>query len=275
MLKIDLHTHSTFSDGTLSPDQLVRRAKKCRVSILSLTDHDTLDGLPDFVRACRRYGVRGIRGVELSAKYPSTLHILGYRMDEKAVFLEEELIRIRQHRDARNQQILARLSDLGMPVSYAELQNEAGGNVIARPHFARIMVRKGYVRDIHSAFQSYLSRGASAFVERVRLTPEECISAIRQSGGLPVLAHPGQTTKDKDKLFSLLTDLKEKGLWGLECSYPGHSSRDILHYLQMASVLSLYPTAGSDFHGNNRQGIDMGMVVRDDRLPWARLDVSL
>jgi predicted metal-dependent phosphoesterase TrpH len=275
MLKIDLHTHSTFSDGTLSPYQLVRRAKKGRVSILSLTDHDTLDGLPEFDRACRRYGIKGIRGIELSAQYPSTLHILGYRIDENALFLEKELVRILQHRDFRNQEILTRLSDLGMPVSYTELQNEAGGNVIARPHFARIMVRKGYVKDIHTAFQNYLSRGAAAYAERVRLTPDECINAIRRSGGLPVLAHPGQTTKDKDKLFSLLTDLKEKGLWGLECIYPGHSPRDILDYLKMASALSLYPTAGSDFHGTNRQGIDMGMVVRDDLLPWARLCVSL
>ncbi len=275
MMVIDLHTHSTYSDGTLSPLQLVIRAKKKKISVLSLTDHDTLDGLNDFSRACIKHGIKGIRGVELSARYPSTLHILGYRIGKDTSALEEKLAALRCHRNERNRIILEKLLQKGIKISYEELLREAGGDVIARPHFARILVRKGYSRNMHAAFMEYLARGASAYVDRVKLSPRECIDAITQSGGLPVLAHPSQTTLDEESLLSILAELKEMGLWGMECVYPGYSSQAILRYLQVASRMDLFPTAGTDFHGNNRQGTDLGMLVRDDFLPWARLNVTL
>lgn len=275
MMVIDLHTHSTYSDGTLSPLQLVIRAKKKKISVLSLTDHDTLDGLNDFSRACTKNGVKGIRGVELSASYPSTLHILGYRIGKDPSVLEEKLAALRGHRNERNRIILEKLLQKGIKISYEELLREAGGDVIARPHFARILVRKGYSRNLHEAFIEYLARGASAYVDRVKLSPRECIDAITQSGGLPVLAHPSQTTLDEESLLSILAELKEMGLWGMECVYPGYSSQAIVRYLQVASRMDLFPTAGTDFHGNNRQGTDLGMLVRDDFLPWARLNVTL
>lgn len=275
MIVIDLHIHSTFSDGTMSPSQLVNRAKKKKISVLSLTDHDTLDGLEDFSRACLKHGVKGIRGVELSARFETTLHILGYRIGNDTSVLEEKLAVLRSHRNERNKRILEKLVAQGIEINLEELLEEAGGDVIARPHFARILVRKGYSSDLPAAFRDFLARGASAYVDRVRLSPEECIDAIIQSGGLPVLAHPAQTTRDEDQILDILSELKDMGLWGLECVYPGHSSQDIVTYLKLAAKLNLFATAGSDFHGNNRKGNDMGIRVRDDFLPWARLNVSL
>lgn len=274
MLKIDLHVHSVYSDGTFTPERIVAMARRRKITVLGLTDHDTLDGQDEFVRACRKMGVHWIKGVELSAQYSSTLHILGYRIDVPEI-MEKKLVELRSFREERNRAILRKLVSLGIDIGYDELVREAGGNVIARPHFARIMVRKGYADSIGSAFRKYLARGAAAYVDRVRLTPEECMDIIIRSGGLPVLAHPIQTTRDMDELFTILSKLKGYGLWGLECIYPGHSPTNTMCYLRMASQLGLFPTAGSDFHGNNRPSINLGMTVRDDFLPWARMNISL
>lgn len=263
MVLVDLHTHSSFSDGTLSPSALVHLACEKRLEVLSLTDHDTTEGLPEFMEACSRGGLIGIPGVELSAEAPYTLHILGYNFVPGSGYLEEKLSFIRKKRTERNARMCQELTALGIPVSLEEVRKESGGSVIARPHFARVLVRKGLVPDIRTAFRDYLGDGAPGVVPKVRLSPRQCIEAIRSAGGVAVLAHPIQTGLDEEALEALLCQLREWGLWGLECISSHHDSGTIFRCLKMASRLDLHPTAGSDFHGGNRPEVDLGVPVSD------------
>src|SRR6056297_94989 len=275
MIKIDLHIHSRCSDGTYSPPDLVKEAKKRGISVLSLTDHDTVEGTSAFFAACRKYNIKCISGVELSAQYPGTLHILGYRIDHKHEGFNRALEEIRKHRNSRNLKIHKKLNEAGIKIDLDEIRAEAGGSVLARPHFARTIVRNGYAKDIPSAFSKYLSRGALAYEPGLRLEPQKCISLILEAGGLPVLAHPSQTTRDENVLDKLLLEMRSMGLWGMECIYPSHTPEEMFRCMKLASKHSLCFTAGSDFHGENRQSKGMGIAVREDFLPWARLGISL
>ncbi len=275
MILIDLHTHSTCSDGTLKPEALVRAAKARKVSVLSLTDHDTTEGVPEFLSACRHTGVRGLSGIELSADAPYTLHILGYNIVPGNGPLEKRLEMLREHRKDRNVAICQRLRELGLDVALEEVEAEAKGDVIARPHIARVLIRKGYVQDMAGAFRNYLADGAAAYIPRTRLSSGECIALIRQSRGVAVLAHPGQMGLEEPDLKKVLGELKEMGLWGLECLSSHHRYEEIYRYLKLASAIGLYTTAGTDFHGWNRPGVQMGIPVSEDFLPWARLQVPL
>ena len=263
MKLVDLHTHSTCSDGTLSPEALVRLASDVRLDVLALTDHDTTAGLSAFMDACARYGVMGIPGIELSAEAPFTLHILGYNIHPQRGTLAEDLEFVRKRRIERNSLMCRRLNDLGIPLALDDVRKEAGGEVLGRPHFARVLVRMGIVPDIRSAFREYLGDGAPGAVPKVRLSPERCIAAIRSAGGLAVLAHPAQTFLNEPSLQELLIRLKGYGLWGLECVSSHHDSEAIFRFLSLASELDLHPTAGSDFHGGNRPGVDLGLPVSD------------
>lgn len=275
MVKIDLHTHSTASDGTLMPEELVRRAKNHGVAVLSLTDHDTTLGLAAFLRACKKYNVRGVTGVELSAEAPFTLHILGYRFDPSCSFLEGALQDLRAQRDVRNRRICEVLQKLGMDVSLEEVEREAGGEVVARPHIARVLIRKGYAQDMRSSFGRFLGRGAPAYVPREKFSPESCIAMIQKCNGVAVLAHPGQTGLPEDQFERLLRDLTDLGLWGLECVSPHHTAREMYDFMRLAAKYGLFVTAGSDFHGANRPGVSLGVTVEDALLPWARLGIVM
>ena len=275
MFIVDLHTHSTFSDGTFTPEALVRRASKRHVSVMSLTDHDTTAGLSRFLAACGKGGIQGITGVELSAEAPYTLHIMGYRIDSAWRRLQEKLERLRENRRKRNALMVEKLVTLGVEISLEEVEAESGGEVVARPHIARVLVKKGFVRDIASAFNKYIGRGAPAYVASSRLSPEECLEAIDEAGGVSVLGHPGLMGLDEDHLFALLERLKDHGLWGLECISGHHGSGEIYYWMKVASRFGLFPTAGSDFHGVDRPGMDLGVAVTEGLLPWARLGVNI
>lgn len=242
---------------------------------MSLTDHDTTAGLSPFMAACSRWNVQGIPGIELSAKFSSTMHILGYRINFHDQNLENVLESIRDGRAWRNEKMCRNLQKMGMDISMEEIASEAGGDVIARPHMAKVLVRKGYASDVPSAFSRYLGNSSPAYVERERLSPSDCIYLIRESGGLPVLAHPVQTTDDLGVLRLIVARLKEWGLWGMECLSARHSAEQVFHYLSIASELGLFPTAGSDYHGSVNPSVTMGIAVSEDFLPWARLGVSL
>ncbi len=271
-MRIDLHLHSTFSDGKLAPKELPVRARREGVSVIALTDHDTAAGLEEFAAACRKRNVRGIPGIELSAEYGSTLHILGYRIDTGKDGIEKNLEKIQLGRSVRNAEICTRLRKLGADISLEEVERQAGGGIVGRPHFAEVLVKKGYAPDTGAAFLKYLERGAPAYVERYRPSPSECMDIIRRSGGLAVLAHPEQTTSDAGELKLLLGELKEEGLWGMECKTSKQTAGQQFQYLSLAEEFSLFPTAGSDFHGSDHP---MGISVPDDFLPWARLGVIL
>ena len=275
VIRVDLHTHSTDSDGTLSPEELVRHARRRGVAVLSLTDHDTTAGLESFLLACRQNGVRGIAGVELSAEASYTLHLLGYHFTSGDPHMEAVLSGVRDHRDRRNGLICEKLQQLGVSVSLEDAQRETGGGVLARPHIARVLIRKGYARDMRDAFARYLGRGALAYVHRERLSPQECLELIAAAGGVAVLAHPSQTGLAPDDLEALLRRLRDSGLWGLECYTSSSRPDELFAHLRLAGKLGLHVTAGSDFHGGNRPGVDMGHVVEESLLPWARLGVTL
>jgi predicted metal-dependent phosphoesterase TrpH len=271
LLKIDLHLHSTFSDGTFSPEELVRALKAEKVSVAALTDHDTVDGTGAFLAQCRQASIKGVAGVELSAKYERTLHILGYRFDAENGALRSALEKNKKAREERNVLICEKLKELGFDITLEEVRAYAGSDVIGRPHMARVLQNKGYVPNVKAAFEKYLKRGAPAYVPRVLLSAEESVRRIREAGGLPVMAHPLQTTPDRDDLPAVLRPLKEAGLWGLECWFAGGGVCDVYRCLSIADEFGLCPTAGSDFHGGGHRGARVGVIVDDGLLPWARL----
>jgi predicted metal-dependent phosphoesterase TrpH len=271
LLRIDLHLHSVFSDGILSPEELVRALKAGKVSVAALTDHDTVDGTGDFLAQCRCASIRGVAGVEVSAQHARTLHILGYRFDPENEALRGALEKNRKARCERNVLICEKLRALSLDITLEEVRACAGSDVVGRPHMARVLRNKGCVPSIGAAFERYLKQGAPAYVPCVFLSAEESIRRIRGAGGLPVMAHPQQTTPDLDDLPAVLRPLKEAGLWGLECWFAGSGVRDVYRCLSIADAFELYPTAGSDFHGEGHCGPKVGVVVNDGLLPWARL----
>ena len=275
MILIDMHVHSNYSDGTSSVESIARAAKKRHLAFVSLTDHDTTEGLAPFISACREYGTECLTGIELSADSEHTVHILGFRIDRTNEALQKKLAEIRENRDARNHRICRKLQDLGFDIQIEDVTLLSKGQVIARPHIARLMMQKGYVSSIGEAFTKYIGHGGKAHVPRMRISPEECISLITGAGGVAVLAHPAQAYMDDDEMHSLLSHLKGCGLWGIEALYSGHSPEQIYKYLRMADKFDLFSTAGSDFHGSDSHGVDLGVAVSEDFLPWARLGVKI
>lgn len=273
MILVDMHVHSAYSDGIRTPEELARRAKKLGLSLLSLTDHDTTDGLPAFLRACDRYGVPALAGIELAADEEFTLHILGYRIDPYNAELAVKLAELRERRRARNGIICEKLRGLGCDITIEEVEAEAKGKVIARPHIAAVMRKKGCVTTARQAFERYIGLGCPAYVARALMSAEECISAIQNAGGLAVMAHPYQCKLNCEEFNKLTARLKDAGLWGIETVYSGHSPEQIFELLGVARKYSLYTTAGSDFHGIGLGAGELGMSVSEDFLPWARLGV--
>jgi len=266
--RVDLHLHSTASDGTISPEELAVKAAASRLDLVALTDHDTTAGLAAFLETCRKRSVPALTGVELSAEAPYTLHILGYGIDIHCLALEKHLTRLRDCRRERNEAIRLRLANLGYPLMTEEIEREAAGEVIARPHIARALVRRGYVSDLTTAFRRFLGREGAAYVPRRRLGVESCIQTIVDAGGVAVMAHPGQTRLDDDDLAALLARLKDVGLWGLECYSSHHSAEERFRFLRLAGRLGLAPTAGSDFHGANGLVADLGVDIDETCFPF-------
>lgn len=275
MIRIDMHFHSDRSDGSETPQKLARLGKIRGLSLMSLTDHDTIEGVPDFLSACRHLGIRGLSGVEISADFPHTMHILGYAFDPCDCCFRSALMELQKRRDRRNAQVLARFNEIGIPMTISEVQREAGPGVIGRPHFAKVLIRRGIVHDMSTAFQIYLGKGGKAYVKKECLSPAEAIALIRSAGGVSVLAHPIQTTTDLVELYSILRELKSLGLWGLECYSGHHNSEQAGEYRNLALASGLECTAGSDYHGQGRPGYHMGISVPETLLPWARLGLRL
>ncbi len=271
---VDLHCHSSASDGTLTPSQVVEEAQRAGLSALALTDHDTVAGVGEAASAAGAFGIEFLAGIEISAEfpYPGTLHILGYGIDPQSPDLRNLTETLIAGRDNRNPRIVAKLSELGVAISMQEWEDEARGGVMGRPHLAAILHRKGYVSSIKQAFDKYLAQGAPAFVDKERLSPREAMARIRASGGLPVLAHPVQlrTTNDA-QLERVVKDLMDLGLAGIEVMHSDHDAALVEKYTALANRLGLLMTGGSDFHGSNKKDIQLGMV-RGRRVPRAFFD---
>ena len=188
---IDLHVHSTFSDGSFTPEELIGEAARIGLSAIALTDHDTTDGVPRFTAAAVSTSIRAIAGVEISADVKSgTMHMLGYMIDPDNQTLIERLKWLREGREVRNAEILEKLNKLGFGLTWEEVAAFAGEDVVGRPHFAQALLARDLVKDKNEAFDKYLGKGKPAYADRRRMTPENSIQLIREAGGVPVLAHP-------------------------------------------------------------------------------------
>jgi 3',5'-nucleoside bisphosphate phosphatase len=262
---IDLHTHSTFSDGTEPPAALARLGRRLGLTALALTDHDTMAGVPAFLDACRAEGIVGISGVEISAEVDvaehgggSTLHILGYGVDPRNPQVCELLGRVLDGRAWRNGEILARLDGLGLRLERDAVAACAGEDVVGRPHIARAMIDRGYVATAQEAFDRYLAKGAPAYVDRYRLRPDEAITMIRAAGGLPFFAHPFTWIAEERRLETELAALRERGLAGIEVWHSDHTGEQVVALLRMALRLGLMISGGSDYHGAAKPLIRLG-----------------
>jgi hypothetical protein len=267
----DLHTHSTASDGTERPAEVIRRAKRIGLRAVALTDHDTLAGVEEAAREARFLGVEFIPGCEISLDgVPGTFHMTGLGVDPADRVLNERLDFVRVGREARNAEIAGKLAALGFPVTLEEAAAEAGGDVVGRPHFARVLVRKGIARDFHDAFDRWLGKGRPAYAERDRLPLADAIDAIHGAGGAAVLAHPWTVAlPDEEALKTWLRETAAAGLDGIETRVTEHSAADERRYAELARGAGLLEGGGSDFHGANKAGTEVGVGKGGLRVPYA------
>ena len=280
---VDLHSHSTASDGTLPSAEVVRLAARCGLSGMALTDHDTIGGIAEAAAQAKEVGIDFLPGIEISAEYPhpGTMHILGYGIDPRSASLLDLTTQLLEGRDNRNPKIIARLRELGVAITMEEVELEAKaaeaeqqGNKkpIGRPHIAAILLRKGYVSSMKQAFDKYLAPGGSAYFDKERLTPARALEMIHESGGLPVLAHPVQLRTENDgQLERVIKDLKDLGLEGLEVIHSDHDAALVEKYGRLAERFNLLKTGGSDFHGTNKKDIQLG-TANGRRVPREWMD---
>ena len=275
---IDLHVHSTASDGTCTPEELAELGRP--FTVMALTDHDNTDGCARFLAACRSLGVGGVRlpGIELSvdpgAGYRQ-FHMLGLGIDLDAPCLAGFLARIRAGREERNVRMVERLTALGLPVTMDEVRRHAGGEIVARPHIARVLVEKGYAKSLNDAFARYVGKGGLAYVSRYRPSQEEAIEVIHAAHGAAVMAHPRFWTSDARLLAEGFARLKDLGLDGVEAVYQANLPLETPMHLRLARAAGLAVTAGSDFHGANKSAITLGMDVEDEESFLAPLFAAL
>jgi predicted metal-dependent phosphoesterase TrpH len=271
---IDLHTHTTASDGTLSPRQVVQLAKSKGLSAVAITDHDTLSGIDEFMDAGQKEGLEVVPGIEINADFSEgTLHILGYFVDWHTPELRDRLRAMEESRRERAVKMIERLRELGFDVSLDDVVKESDGRLIGRPHFARALARKGYVASLSEAFDKYLHRGKPAYVGREKMNPQTCISLILGAGGIPILAHPRYTERDGSRpLKATLTELIGAGLRGIEVYYPSHTEEMVKRYESLARDLSLLLTGGSDFHGDPDSDVRLGGGPGNLRIPYQLLE---
>jgi predicted metal-dependent phosphoesterase TrpH len=267
---VDLHIHSTASDGTLSPEQILKMARDLDLRAISITDHDTINGSIEAHRHLTPQDVELLSGVEISTSLQgNTLHILGYLIDLQDPALSRTLSILQNARKERNPKIIQKLQQLGIELTYEEVAEVAGGGEVGRPHIAEVLLQKKVVGSINEAFQKYLGTNGPAYVDKYRLQPAEAISSIADAGGIPVLAHPftikSNSERDLDKIVS---ELVSNGLKGIEVYYSEHTDIQTVLYERIAQKHSLLITGGTDFHGARKAGVHMGVGKGNLRIPY-------
>lgn len=269
---IDLHSHSTCSDGTLSPAEIVRQAHDRGLAAISITDHDSIDGVSEGLEEATRLGIEFVSGCELSVyEGKQQVHILGYFIDTQNVFLQKQLQELQQLRDGRNDKMLDALKNIGLPIPQQQILAIASSRLVTRAHIAKAMVRMGYCRSVREAFARYIGYGRPAFVPHESMSAQACISMLLEAGGIPVLAHPYAYELQADQIEELLKTLANYGLMGLECYYYNHSRASTKRALKWTQKYRLLATGGSDFHGDNRPGVYLGHGHGGLRVPYALL----
>lgn len=257
---IDLHMHSTASDGTLTPTELVQEAKRVGLKVMALTDHDTVDGIEEAKKKARELGIDFICGIEFSTEYNGIeIHILGYYLDEKNEKLLELLERLKRERVERTKKILKKLEKYKCYITMEDLQKEVKGDLISRSHIANAMMAKGFVYSKAEAFKIYLRTGGLASEPKKELNALEAVKFIKSIGGISSLAHPKLTGLSDGTLEKFVLLLKEEGLDALEVYYPEQSQRETDNYKKLCDKYNLLYTGGSDFHGMNRPETLLGV----------------
>jgi len=262
---VDLHTHTTASDGTYAPRELVAEAASRGVRVLAITDHDSTEGLAEaFEEAGRRRPLEVLPGIEINCDVEgSEIHVLGYLMDWQAEWFQDFCREQRRERRARVHRMVERLAALGMPLEADEVFAIVKEGSAGRPHVAQVMVARGYVKTVREAFDKYLGSGKLGHVPRKKITPEDAVRIIRKAGGVPVFAHPGLADRDE-----LIPGLIAAGLMGIECYYTEHSAAQRASYLQICKDQDLVATGGSDFHGPKVRAATLGSPT----VPMAAVD---
>ena len=271
---VDLHCHSTASDGSLPPAEVVRLAKKAGVSAMSLTDHDTMAGIAEAAAEAAVQGIDFISGIEISCEYrhPGTMHLLGYGIDPKSAVLADLSKGLIEARNDRNPLIIKRLNELNVAVTMREWEDEAGG-VVGRPHLAAILIRKGYVSSVKQAFAKYLGQGGLAYFDKERLPANRALELVLACGGLPVLAHPIQLGTGNDaELETVVKGMVDMGLVGIETMHSEHDASHVAKYAKLAERFGLIQTGGSDYHGSSKKHIQFGLIG-SRRVPRAFFDI--
>lgn len=270
---IDLHTHSTESDGTLTPEELMKHAKERGLSAIALTDHDAISGINKARPVADALGLDFVPGVELSTDYQGQeVHILGYYIDTEQPDFLKQLKEFVDTREKRNEKMAALLKQEGFDITIDALTAENPDSVITRAHFARYLVEHGFVKDRETVFDKYLGDGCKCYVPREKITPFEAIRLIQLGGGLAFFAHPVLCHMNHDRLRFFIKSLKEAGLSGLEAIYSMNAPGDERNLMRLAEEFDLLISGGSDFHGANKPQIQLGTGKGNLRIPYEILE---
>lgn len=272
MERVDLHTHSSASDGSMKPAQVIKAACEAGLKAVALTDHDTVAGIPEAMKAAKKLGIECIPGIELSACYKTQeIHIVGLFLDYQNRELTKKLEEFQQIRNERNLKIIQKMQTAGVDITIEKLRALEGDAVITRANLARYLLHVGYISSIKEAFDKYLSPGMPFFVPKTGVFPKDAITAVRNAGGVAVLAHPLLYKMTSHELEMCIVMLKKLGLQGIETYYSTYSAADERQMKRLAEKYGLVCSGGSDFHGSAkpyiRIGIGMGrLVIPDDIL---------
>jgi predicted metal-dependent phosphoesterase TrpH len=268
---VDLHLHTTASDGVRSPSNLVNYAKEKGLRAIAITDHDTIEGLEEAMAEGRRINFEVIPGIEISAEYsPGSMHLLGYFLDIHHPLLNERLAYLQKARAERNPKIVEELNRLGIKVTYEDVIKASGGGQVGRPHFAQVLLERGYVRSIQEAFERFLKKGAPAYHDKFRFKAEEAIHFIQEANGVTVIGHPNTLgASGTSELDALLSQLVKEGLKGIEVYYPEHSPAEVATYKFLAEKYGLVMTGGTDYHGIEGNGLEVGVGRGNMKLPYS------
>jgi predicted metal-dependent phosphoesterase TrpH len=278
-VSIDLHIHTTASDGTFTPQEILSRAQRLKLKAIAITDHDTVTGSKDALRCGIPPSLKFLTGVEISATPPpfypgsGSFHLLGYSIHLDDPKLNRILEKLQQSRKNRNPTIINRLNELGISITLDEVRKEAGEGQLGRPHIAQLMVKKGVVASIDEAFDRFLGTDKPAYVDKQRVDCFKAIETILNAGGVPVLAHPGLLDYSKEnQLDELIGNLKKAGIQGLEVYYSGHTPDQTRLFAELAHRHGLLMTGGSDFHGDVQPEIKMGSGKGDLVVPYELIE---
>lgn len=265
---IDLHVHTTASDGTFTPPQLAEYAEQKGLYAVAITDHDTVAGIGSAVESAKSLKLKVIPGIELSADYSGReIHLLGYFIDYLNKDFLKALEPLKNSRDNRNILMLKKLEEIGVGISIENLNDRFKNSVITRAHIATYMIEKGVVKDKKEAFEKYIGKGGVCYVDRKRIPAGDAIKLVKMAGGLPVLAHPLLYHMDNKVLLKTIEDLKNQGLMGIEAIYSSHSKKEEWDLRAIAKRFHLYITGGSDFHGDIKPDIDLGTGHGNLKIP--------